>query len=111
MAKVTAVVHEDLGLGFGLAGLTVMRCADSKEALEAIHSLLSDRDQGIIIVEEEFLDDFEEHERDALLKRTIPLLVPIPGKLEWHGSDEVPHDDYVARLVRQAVGYQLNINL
>lgn len=111
MAKVSVVVHQDLGIGFRLAGLEIVACDNSEEALESIHSLLEDRDQGIVIVEEEFLDGFEEHEREALLKRTIPLIVPIPGKLEWRGTEEVPRDDYVARLVRQAVGYQLNINL
>ncbi|HUX12276.1 MAG TPA: V-type ATP synthase subunit F [Spirochaetia bacterium] len=111
MSKVSAVVHEDLGLGFGLAGVLLVTCANNVEALEALHLLVEDRDQGIIIVEEEFLAEFEEHEREALLKRTIPLIVPIPGRLEWQGTEEIPQDDYVARLIRQAVGYQLNINL
>ena len=111
MSRVTAVVHEDLSLGFGLSGVALVPCANGEQAVEAIRRLVADRDQGIVIVEEEFLEGLDERERETFLKRTIPLIVPIPGKLEWRGSEEVPHDDYVARLVRQAVGYQLNINL
>jgi len=111
LSKVTVVVHEDLAMGFGLSGVDLAPCKSNEEAIETLHQLEEDRDQGIIIVDEDFLNAIDEREREVLLKRTIPLIVPIPGKLEWRGSEEVPQDDYVARLVRQAVGYQLNINL
>jgi hypothetical protein len=31
--------------------------------------------------------------------------------MRWREVEEVPADDYVARLIRRAVGYQLNIRL
>lgn len=109
MSRITAVVHEDLGMGFGLAGVAVMQCATSEEAMNAVQMLVQDREQGIIVIEEEFFDGVDPRVKEMLLKRTVPLVLPVPGTLVWHDTEEVPRDDLVARLIRQAVGYQLNI--
>jgi vacuolar-type H+-ATPase subunit F/Vma7 len=96
-------------MGFGLAGVHLVPCANSEEAVAAVQSLLENRDQGIVIVEEELIADIDPHVKAELLKRPVPLVVPIPGELIWKNTDEVPRDDLIARLIRQAVGYQLNI--
>ena len=46
-----------------------------------------------------------------LLSVTVPLVIAVPGALEWKETAEAPEEDYVARLIRRAVGYQLNIKL
>ena len=111
MPKITAVVKEDLGLGFALAGVGYRSCSTSDEALSMIQTLMADRDQAIVIVEEDLLDGVEAHVRADLLKRTVPLIVPVPGSMEWKDTEETHRDDVVARLIRQAVGYQLNIQV
>jgi hypothetical protein len=42
---------------------------------------------------------------------TVPLIIEVPGTIQWREEQALPFDDYVARLVRRAVGYQLNIKL
>jgi len=97
LSKVTALVHEDLGLGFSLAGVVAKNCSSSDDALALLTELTDDRDQGIIIVEEELLTGID------------PRVRPIPGTLLWKTAGEVPVDELIARLIRQALGYQLNI--
>jgi vacuolar-type H+-ATPase subunit F/Vma7 len=64
-----------------------------------------------VIVEEELLNGMEEADRRALEASTVPLVIAVPGAMAWQGGEEPPSDDYVARLIRRAVGYQLNIKL
>lgn len=109
MSKVTALVHEDLGLGFSLAGVVAKNCSSSEEAVALLTELTDDRDQGIIIVEEELLTGIDPRVRELLLRKTVPLVLPIPGTLLWKTAGEVPVDELIARLIRQALGYQLNI--
>lgn len=109
MSRITALVHEDLGLGFRLAGVVAKQCSSSEETVALLTELTEDRDQGIIIVEEELLNAIDGRARELLLRRTVPLVLPIPGTLLWKTSGEVPVDELIARLIRQALGYQLNI--
>ena len=109
MSRITALVHEDLGLGFRLAGVVAKQCSSSEETVALLTELTEDRDQGIIIVEEELLNAIDGRARELLLRRTVPLVLPIPGTLLWKTAGEVPVDELIARLIRQALGYQLNI--
>ncbi|MFA6505938.1 MAG: V-type ATP synthase subunit F [Treponemataceae bacterium] len=111
MPKVIAVAHSDLCLGFSLAGVECVPCVNRDGALEAIGNAIASSDTGIVIVEEELLEGTDPHLRREFLKRARPLIVPLPGALIWKDTEERPSDDLVARLVRQAVGYRLNIKL
>ena len=41
----------------------------------------------------------------------VPLVITIPGDMQWHDVETVPRDEYVAKLIRQAIGYQVDIRL
>lgn len=109
MSRVVAVLKSDLSLGLALSGIQVHSCANHKEQLTVLRDVLDSRDVGMVIVDEEFMDDMDNLLRKELLQRTRPLVVPIPGRLEYKDMEEESRDDLIHRLIRQAVGYQLNI--
>ena len=110
MSSVRAVLAGDLGVGFPLAGVPV-EVADRNTAREAILAAASARDCGILIVDEDLFASLGDRERGSLLQRTVPLLVLLPGELKWGEVEEMGRDEYVAELIRRAVGYQLNIRM
>jgi vacuolar-type H+-ATPase subunit F/Vma7 len=111
LSKVLAILREDLGAGFTLAGVEVARAADPAAARSLLASALGRGTYGVVIVEEEFLAAMDEETRAAAAASTTPLVIGVPGEMRWREVEEAPADDYVARLIRRAVGYQLNIRL
>ena len=111
MSRVLAVVREDLAAGFALAGVEVTRCADADDARTAMTAALGGSIYGVVIVEQELLSAMDETTRAEAAASIVPLVVAVPGEMRWRDVEEAPADDYVARLVRRAVGYQLNLRL
>lgn len=109
--RVAAVVGEDLGKGFSLAGVDVITAHKSEQALDLLRDASKSRSWGIIIVDETLLAGVDEREKNALFERTIPLVIAIPGAMHWSDIEKSSSDDFVARLIRRAVGYQLNIQV
>ncbi len=111
MSRVLALLSRDLGAGFALAGAEVSVAADSAAARSALDAAVAGRAYGIIIVQEELLQGMEEQARKAFAESTVPLIIEVPGEMVWRMAEGAPPDDYVAQLIRRAVGYQLNIKL
>jgi vacuolar-type H+-ATPase subunit F/Vma7 len=65
----------------------------------------------MVVVEEELMAGLEEGERASFSAVVVPLIIEVAGELAWKEAAEGPTEDYVARLIRRAVGYQLNIKL
>jgi vacuolar-type H+-ATPase subunit F/Vma7 len=111
LSKVLALLHKDLGSGFALAGVEIAVTADLETARAALDAAMSSGAYGMVIVEEELLGGMEETTRRELEASTVPLVIAVPGAMAWREEEEAPSDDYIARLIRRAVGYQLNIKL
>ncbi len=111
MSKVLALVREDLGSGFSLAGVEIRKVADAAALRPALEAAFATRAYGIVIVEEEMVTGLGEEARASLRARTLPLVLTVPGEMTRREGEEAAADDYVARLIRRAVGYQLNIKL
>jgi vacuolar-type H+-ATPase subunit F/Vma7 len=105
------VLGKDLGAGFALAGVDVEVVMDPDSAREAVLAAAGRKECGILIVEEELFARVPDGERESLLQRTVPLIVLLPGDMLWGEVEEIKADEYVAALIRRAVGYQLNIRL
>ena len=111
MPRLRAVLAEGLGAGFSLAGAEVEVVADRESAREAILAAATDRDCGILVLDEQLFSALGDRERESILQRTIPLVIMLPGELRWGEVEEIGSDEYVAALIRRAVGYQLNIRM
>ena len=111
MSRVLALLRQDLGAGFALAGVDVSLVTDSAGVRTALDAAVAAGVYGIVIVEEELMSGMEEETRKGFAASTVPLIIEVPGALAWREAEEAPSDDYVARLIRRAVGYKLNIKL
>ena len=109
MSSVRAVLGKGLGAGFTLAGVNVDVVTEPGLAREAIMAACRGGDCGVLITEEEFFQRLGDRERESLLARTVPLIVLLPGDMRWGEEAEIAPDNYVAALIKRAVGYQLNI--
>ncbi|MHC4508511.1 MAG: V-type ATP synthase subunit F [Planctomycetota bacterium] len=111
MLKVLAVSEKELARGFALAGIETWTVSDAKQASEALAKIVSGGEYGIVIMDEKLSSGLDKQVERALARGNGPMLVSIPAELRWCDTETLPHDDYVARLIRRAVGYQLNIRL
>ena len=111
MSRILALVRPDLSSGFALTGIDVQRVADTGELRSALTGAVEGPRYGMVVVEEELMAGLEQAERAAFGAVTVPLVIEVPGDLAWQEAAEAPEEDYVARLIRRAVGYQLNIKL
>jgi len=111
MPRVLAVLGSEAALGFALTGMEVLRVAEPGAARRALREAVESAEAGLLIVEEALLAALEPGERERLLASNRPLLVPVRVDLRWAPEGQQAEDDYVAKLIRHAVGYQLNIQL
>jgi vacuolar-type H+-ATPase subunit F/Vma7 len=109
--KVLGIFPEDLAAGFALTGLEVIRVKDAEAGRGALLEAVANQEYGLLIIEENLLAAMEEGRSRELLERNSPLVIPIPGMLRWADPERGSADDYVAALIRRAVGYQMNIKL
>jgi vacuolar-type H+-ATPase subunit F/Vma7 len=111
LSKVLALLGRDLSAGFALAGVDVSVVEDTAGMRSALDAAIAGRQYGIVVVEEELMAGMEAEQREGYGASTVPLVIEIPGAMAWREAAEAPSDDYIAKLIRRAVGYQLNIKL
>jgi vacuolar-type H+-ATPase subunit F/Vma7 len=111
LSRILALLREDLGSGFSLAGVDVSPVADAAALRTALDAAIGAGLYGMVVVEEELMRELPDDARKGYAAVTVPLVIEVPGAMEWREAQGPPPDDYVARLIRRAVGYQLNIKL
>ena len=109
MRKILAITGEDLGAGLALAAIEVQRVPSASAARDALLLAMKSQDYGVVIVEERFTAEFDAKTEALIAETNVPLIVSVPAEMKWRDVEEAYQDDYVASLVRRAVGYQLNI--
>ena len=109
--KVLAISEKEIAKGFALAGLETLTVSDGKQASEALANIISGGQYGIVIMDEKLSSGLDKQVKTVLSHGVRPMLVSVDGELSWRDTERLPQDDYVARLIRRAIGYQLNIKL
>ncbi|MBI5043914.1 MAG: V-type ATP synthase subunit F [Nitrospirae bacterium] len=107
MPRVVVLTDYDTGLGFQLAGVEVFKAKSSAEAESSLCNLMLDKDIGIIALNEDFLEGFSERIKKRLEGSKHPIVFPFPSIKKW--EETAPPEEYVARLIRRAIGYHLKI--
>lgn len=102
----TVAVRPGDGLGFRLAGAAVVEVARGDE-LPAFRRLLADPHTGVLVVEEELLRAAPERLVRRARERGLPVILPFALPRRW--GDEGRGRDYVAALIRRAVGYAVKL--
>ena len=109
MYKILAMGGQEFCAGFALAGIEPLLVTEANGAQVLTHMLVRD-DLALVILDEkwhELLDQI----RPAALQAQLPIVVPVPGAMKSRDVEKPGEDQYIAALIRQAVGYQLEIQL
>lgn len=107
MGRIVAVLDEETALGFRLAGLEVRKADTVEELVRQVELLLNEKDVRIVILDEDRVRRIPERLERRLEDSVAPIFLPIPTLRRWEG--EIPPEEYAARLIRRAIGYQIKI--
>jgi V/A-type H+-transporting ATPase subunit F len=102
----TVAVRPGDGLGFRLAGAAVEEVEEGEE-LAAFRRLLADPRTGVLAVEEELLRAAPERLVRRARERGLPVVLPFALPRRW--GEEGRGREYVAALIRRAVGYAVKL--
>jgi vacuolar-type H+-ATPase subunit F/Vma7 len=103
--EVLVVMGKEVKPGFLLAGVHVEEAKDGKEAEKIVLDAIESGKYGIIILEEEFLEDFDPRNKAKILESVVPLVVPISVTL----SSTISVEEYLEMVVRRAIGYHIKV--
>lgn len=100
------LVRPGNALGFRLAGAAVEEVAPGEETA-AVRRALGDAHVGVVVVEEEVLRAVPPRLVSRARQAAVPVLLPfvLPRRLGEEGSGR----EYVAALIRRAVGYAVKL--
>lgn len=104
MKQVVVITPADARPGFELAGVR-QRVASPASLQRELQALLEDATVGLVIVDERLLTDETQAALAAIERRTPGLVVRLPAPEAGAGREE----DYVSRLIRRAIGYQVRL--
>ncbi len=104
MKKIVFITAPDAEYGFALTGIT-HHAVDAGEAEGRLRDIMSDQDNGLVIIDERLMKGVTEERLRELEHgwHGIFLVLPSPEK----AAPEV--EDYAARLIRRAIGYHVRL--
>ncbi len=92
----------DTATGMRLAGVDGCVVHTQNELKAALHSVLADKEVGIVLLTEKFGVEFPEIINDVKLNRRLPLIIEIPDR---HGTGRKA--DFITSYVNDAIGLKL----
>lgn len=107
MPRLLVVTDPDTALGFRLAGIEVAEVTGADKAVERLLALLRAKEAGIVIYNEEYRSAIPEKNQATLEESLTPIFFAIPVARAAPISER--REEYLARLLRRAIGYQLKI--
>lgn len=103
MKRVVAVTPADADNGFACCG-AVQVVAEQGAVEETLRRALAEANDGVVILDERLVEEVGEEMLHDLEQRFSGVLVVLPAP-QGTGTGE----DYALRLIRRAVGYQVQV--
>lgn len=108
--KFLIITHPQLAAGYKLAGVDVEEVRSSKEAEQLLQSIVqSGREYGIIGIDEDLYNQFDDKVIKKIDEWSIPLVVPFPSSDMYQWVRKKREEDYTSSLIRSAIGYQIKL--
>ncbi len=107
MYKVAAITDADTADGFNLTPVETYVCDTPEEAVKKLRDMLNDDTIGIIIINEDFFNAVDERTRKKIDRIYRPIVVPVPAKKKLGAAEG--RRDYLASLIRLAVGFDIKL--
>ncbi len=107
MARVVALTDPETAMGFRLAGIEVLVARQADEVVRLLEEALQQRESGVVMFNEDYLQALPERLQKCLEDSLQPIFVPIPHIQSWQEGER--REEYLSRLLRRAIGYQIKI--
>jgi len=105
--KIVALLSSEGRLGFKMAGIETVEV----EGEGGLSDFLSHEDDyeevGLLIVEEKLLEGVPAEVMRRVKRRGVPVIVPLHMPERWQSAGIA--EDYIANLIKSAIGYRLKI--
>jgi len=105
--QVAVICKEGLGSGFKLAGAEVLVTPDSEAARAELRELLGSQEYGLVLIEQDLLDELDDRTLRTVEASNVPLVVPFPSL--HPGAWERDERSYIQEMVRRAIGFTVRI--
>lgn len=106
-AHLIVITDPDTALGFRLTGAEVTVVTGREDAADRLLGLLRRKEAGIVIYNEEYRTALPEKSQTALEDSVTPVFFAIPvARARRIGESR---EEYLGRLLRRTIGYQLKL--
>ncbi len=103
--RILVILDPDVAPGFQLAGIDVWTASTPEEAQKFAEQALASEEYGIVILEEEFLEQFPQKLKDQVMDSVIPLVLPVSIKK----TGKIDVAEYLESIIKRATGYQIKV--
>ena len=107
MSDVIAIVPPGQGMGFTLAGIDIRETATREEALGALEEEMDDERNGVIFIDEDYLENLPRNLQRRVDETVVPLVVGLPVISKWEYVHD--QDERFQRIVQRAIGYRIKL--
>lgn len=104
--RLKVVTRPGAALGFRLAGASVEEVDETRSA-ERIAALVEEAGLGILAVDDALLARVPASALERAARDGVPIVLPFTLPARW--EEHVRGEEYVAALVRRAIGYHIKI--
>ena len=107
MSDVIAIVPPGQGMGFTLAGVDTREVSSHEEAFSALEEEMARERNGVIFIDESYLDVLPRNLQRQVDETTVPLVVGVPIISKW----EYIHDqnERFRAIIQHAIGYRIKL--
>lgn len=107
--KIAVVTDPESAAGYRLAGFDVFVPEEAAGARDLLVDLIRQDAYALIVVNEEWLPDPYQAVRREMHGRDVPVLLPAPRLRAVFDTEEGEADEYVRRLIRETMGYDIKL--
>ena len=101
------ITDRETAIGFRLAGVEV-RVSDSlAETKDHIEKLVVSGGCALLLVKGSLMEELGESFRNRVERAGSPVMIPLPLDMKWHAEEMGM--EYLHRLIRRSIGYQLRL--
>ena len=93
--------------GFRLAGATVMAAGSDPEAVQMLEEILRSGTCALLVISETIWENIPERLCRRIEKEGLPLVVPVPLTMQWRRAEG--GTEYIERLIRRTIGFQIKL--
>ncbi len=107
MAELLLITGPRASDGFKLGGFEVKELDEGSDVDEVMEEVASADKYGLVCMEERFFEKISERVIKRIRKKGLPVILSMEIPEKW--GETSGGESHIARLIRRAIGYQINI--